>query len=243
MCVIAYFPKNSKEPKKEDLKAMWDRNPDGGGMMWIEKDGVHYSKGYFDFNEFYKDFLIIKRDYDFECAVHFRIATSGGINQEMCHPFPLTNEKSKLKALWGKTNCAVMHNGILPIDTPHKDLNDTCEFIINKMYPFYHKDHRFFLNLPKAKQNVFETTDLANNKLLLFDKNGVKTFGHWQKYKDYFVSNLYWSYYKPVRKSYSYNYNNYNNNNYNYDYDNTYYADNDNTYWDYLYRSAKDTEY
>lgn len=241
MCVIAYFPKKAKEPKRTDLKAMWSKNPDGAGMMWIEKDGVHYSKGYFDFEEFYKDFLIIKRDYNFECAVHFRIATSGGVNQEMCHPFPLTNDTKKLKALWGKTNCAIMHNGILPIDTPHKDLNDTCEFIINKMYPFYRKNHKFFFNLTKAKKDIFETNDLAHNKLLLFDKNGVKTFGSWNKYDDYYVSNLYWNYYKPAK--HNYNYKNYSNNYYNYDYDNIYYEDNDNSYWKYLFRNASESDY
>ena len=147
MCVIAYFSKNSKEASRDDLVYMWNSNPHGAGIMWIEKDGVHYSKGYFDFEEFYKHYLIIKRDYNFECAVHFRISTSGGINQEMCHPFPLTDNIERLKATYGKANCVIMHNGILPIDTPHKDLNDTCEFIINKLMPIYKKDKKFFLNL------------------------------------------------------------------------------------------------
>lgn len=201
MCVIAYIPKTAKEPKKSDLSAMWNKNPDGAGMMWIEKDGVHYSKGYFDFDEFYRDFLIIKRDYNFECAVHFRIATSGGINQAMCHPFPVTDKPQYLKKLWGKTNCAIMHNGILPIDTPHKDLNDTCEFIINNIYPYWKKDHKFFFNLPQNKKSIFEVNDLANNKLLMFSKDAVEMFGYWQKNDDYYVSNTYW---KPVK-----NYGNY----------------------------------
>ena len=202
MCVIAYFPKECKEPKKIDLKAMWDKNPDGAGMMWIERDGVHYSKGYFDFEEFYKDFLIIKRDYNFECAAHFRIATSGGVNQSMCHPFPVTDKPEYLKKIWGKTSCAIMHNGILPIDTPHKDLNDTCEFIINNIYPYWKEDHNFFFNLPKNKKSIFETNDLAGNKLLFFSKDHVETFGYWFENEDYYVSNTWW---KP-RKYNAYGY-------------------------------------
>ena len=193
MCVIAYFPKNSKEPSRNDLVYMWNSNPNGAGMMWIENDGVHYSKGYFDFDEFYKDFLIIKRDWNFECAVHFRIATSGGINQEMCHPFPLTSNTDKLKKLYGKANCVIMHNGILNIPTPHNDLNDTCEFIINKLVPAYSKDKSFFLHFTPAKRKIFESSDLnGSNKMLFFSLKGVEMFGNWQKYNDYYVSNTHW---------------------------------------------------
>jgi hypothetical protein len=56
---------------------MWDTNPNGAGIMWRDENGdVFFKKGYFDMFEFYRDYLVIKEDYNYECALHFRIATS-----------------------------------------------------------------------------------------------------------------------------------------------------------------------
>lgn len=199
MCVICYIPKEAKEPRKEDLMAMWNKNPHGCGIMWRTKDKVNFSKGYMDFSDFYKDFLIIKRDYNFECAVHFRIATSGGINKQMCHPFPLTNSEDKIKKEKGSSDVMIMHNGVISIN-PRKGLNDTCEYIIDELYPIYKGDNRFFLHLPTEMES--EIVDrIGYSKLLFFSKEGVKMIGDWKKFNDCYCSNLYFD--TPSYSTYS----------------------------------------
>ena len=188
MCVICYIPKEAKEPRKEDLLSMWDKNPHGGGIMWRTKHGINFSKGYMDFNSFYKDFLIIKRDYNYECAVHFRIATSGGINQQMCHPFPMTNSDVAIKKISGKADTMIMHNGIISIN-PRKGLNDTCEYIIDELYPSYKEDKRFFLHLEDVEEREI-INRIGYSKLLFFSKEGIKMIGDWKKFHDCYCSNL-----------------------------------------------------
>lgn len=188
MCVICYIPKEAKEPKKEDLLAMWNKNSHGAGIMWRTENQVNFSKGYMDFNNFYRDFLIIKRDYNFECAVHFRIATSGGINKQMCHPFPITNSETKIKIERGSSDVMIMHNGIISI-SPRKGLNDTCEYIIDELYPIYKKDKRFFLHLKESDESKIQNR-IGYSKLLFFSKEGIKMIGDWKKFHDCYCSNL-----------------------------------------------------
>lgn len=191
MCVIMYIPKESKEPTKDVLLKMWNKNPHGAGIMWLQENSekVLFSKGYMNFNDFYRHFLVIKRDYNFECAIHFRIATSGGINARMCHPFVMTDNVKEIGKTHGSADVMIMHNGIINI--PNRPfLNDTCEYIIRNLYPEYKNDKRFFLHLSK-KDEIMICNDIGYSKLLFFSKEGVKMIGDWKKFENCYVSNLY----------------------------------------------------
>lgn len=213
MCVIAYLPKEARSLSKEELMAMWDKNPHGAGIMWLDDTSkVKFSKGYMDFNSFYRDYLIVKEDYNYECAVHFRIATSGGINQQMCHPFVMTGDEELIKKINGKSDVCVMHNGIIDIDN-RPTLNDTCEYIIRILYPEYEEDNRFFLHLTQRREMLIQN-DIGYSKLLFFSKEGVKMIGDWKFKNGVYFSNLYWDTYKPTYKYFR--------NNYNDDYENFY---------------------
>lgn len=188
MCVIAYIPKEAKEINRDILEKMWSCNPHGAGIMWLNNNHqVGFSKGYFYFEDFYRDYLIIKRDYNYECAIHFRIATSGGISRTMCHPFALTNSIPKIMNTSGASDVLVMHNGIIKIDTA-EHLNDTCMYIINKLYPRYKKNRRFFTD---KKQEEIIKNEIGYSKLCFLSSDGVKLIGNWSKYKDCYFSNLY----------------------------------------------------
>ena len=88
MCVILSGPADKIYPLMD--KAM-DANPHGNGLAWIDanKDGdifVNWRKGIKD--EDAKN--IVKRLGDTNIVFHARIATVGGINGLLSHPFPVS---------------------------------------------------------------------------------------------------------------------------------------------------------
>lgn len=193
MCVIAYIPKNSKGVEYKDFKNMWDTNPNGAGIMWRDENGdVFFKKGYFDMFEFYRDYLVIKEDYNYECALHFRIATSGNIDDKMCHPFIMTNKDDVITITKGKADTLVMHNGVINIPN-RPNFSDTAEYIIHNLYPMYRKDDRFFLHFTKRQKALVENEIGFGSKLLIFSKDGIEKIGRWFDYKDYSCSNLYFN--------------------------------------------------
>lgn len=197
MCVICYLPKKAEMPSEKILRSMWECNPDGGGIMWRQGKKVHFSKGYFDFETLYRDLLVVKKDYNFECAVHFRIATSGKINPAMCHPFIITNQEGKIVKTEGVTDCCIMHNGVINIDNrPY--FSDTAEYVMSCLYPQYKKDNSFFLHLTPIKEMLLYN-EINHSRMLFFGKKGVKMLGDWHKYKDFYCSNLRFTYYLEDR--------------------------------------------
>ena len=198
MCVICYVPKNTYLPKKDTIRAMWDKNHDGAGVMYkTENNEVFYKKGYFDFEMFYADLVEISKRAK-EMAIHCRIATSGGVNKEMCHPYPLTNEIGRLKSPFGN-KCdkpIIMHNGIININNIG-DLNDTCSYIIKKLVPRYKRTTAFMFD-----ETIVDhiQDEIGYSKLLIMSQYPTKMIGNWQKDDDgCYYSNLY---FKPYMHDY-----------------------------------------
>lgn len=202
MCVILFKPKNVNLPNKSTIKAMWEHNSDGAGFMWkdVSTNTVHYRKGYFDFEKFYSDVKSICTK-DMEFAIHCRIATSGGVNKGMCHPFPLLNNDLRLKSSHGDSDSypIMMHNGVIPT-TYVRDLSDTCSYIINSLVPRYKKDNLFFYN-PIMESKIEH--EIAWSKLLFFSpKADAKMIGDWKKMDGCYYSNLRFVPYKAPKRSY-----------------------------------------
>lgn len=116
----------------QTLKNCWDSNPDGAGFMYPEKGKVVIVKGLMTFDEFMTAYEPHKEK---QAALHFRIATHGGVNKENTHPFQVT------PAL------GMVHNGIISkvncdLD---KTMSDTWHFNekILKKFPFLWKDSSF----------------------------------------------------------------------------------------------------
>lgn len=196
MCVICYVPRGVRLPNKTTIQNMWNTNPHGAGVMYKTRNGdVYYKKGYFDFDSFYEDLLKIS-DRAVEIGIHCRIATSGGINKEMCHPFPLTDDIERLKSPFGN-KCdrpMIMHNGIISSQGKY-GLNDTCAYIIDKLLPRYKRTTAFMFDNGIIKRIQKE---IGSSKLLIMSKYPTKMIGYWQKDNDgCYYSNLYFKPYKP----------------------------------------------
>lgn len=106
MCVAIVA--ESKLPDHKTLIKCEDANPDGGGIAWLDEEShlVRWKKGLSatEIND-----LIEAKDIRPPCFIHFRIATAGGKDQSLCHPFPVTRRVST--ELEGTAARVLMHNG------------------------------------------------------------------------------------------------------------------------------------
>ena len=86
MCVIASQPAG-KTIKAGTLNQMWKRNPDGGGISWIEdgKVQVYKTMKLKDFKKKYKE--VCEQHGKHDILIHMRIATHGSVCLDNNHPF------------------------------------------------------------------------------------------------------------------------------------------------------------
>ena len=137
MCIIAVYDfKSGIRPTKQRVKNMMENNPDGVGIAYNNGKRVFMSKALANVEqvmEFFEGIPKGARDVVF----HARIATSGGISAEKCHPYPLTTDDDLLNAKQHLTKKAVVfHNGVLPVSI-EKGKNDTQTFIKQSLAPLY----------------------------------------------------------------------------------------------------------
>ncbi len=193
MCVAIYKPAGIETPSLDALKQCWDANPDGAGFA-LRTDGeysIEIHKGYMTWKSFvtaYKKYLV---DYSGDLLLHFRIATHGGISPGLTHPFSLTKDVKLLKHTNVRTNCALIHNGMLPIESDEG--SDTMEFC-RRLAPFHQ-------NIPAAL-NLIEGM-AGNNKIAVMTRDKVHLFGEWECIDGVYFSNLLWDwpdYNWPTRK-------------------------------------------
>lgn len=118
MCVIVAMPPGVR-PSKEILRNCYDNNPDGWGIMYNGpyngSPAVWTIKEHSSFDRFWEAFEEVPNDST--VGVHFRIRTHGPTNKDNCHPFEVNN------GLW------LMHNGVIPVETPNKSYSDTWHFV------------------------------------------------------------------------------------------------------------------
>lgn len=126
MCLIAHrtVPKGKKGGSNipnEVIDYNRQRNPDGFGLAWRDKTGLHHEK--FGPNQFhpFRDLLKdIDRQTGVEYAAHFRMATHGPACLDLSHPFSYRDPKAG--------DVLVFHNGIIDIDTKRGE-SDTSAFV------------------------------------------------------------------------------------------------------------------
>ena len=191
MCIIVYKPKNKKLPKKDILNNCFNNNNDGAGYMFSNNNKVIIKKGFDNFNKFYKSVLNDYKKYDLKnknLVLHFRIGTSGGINQQKTHPFAISDNISLLNKIYLKSDYGLVHNGILYDYVENKfNLSDTQNFVKTFIYPLL-KLANYDLKNHFIKKLI--TKELEHDKMIILDKkDNVYMFGDFIKDKDIYYSN------------------------------------------------------
>lgn len=196
MCVIVYKPINQNQPTKETLKKCFDTNPHGAGYMLPHNDKVIIRKGFMTFNDFYTDYLdfITRNKIDIvktPIVYHFRITTQGGVQKELCHPYPITDNYEDMRRLAYESDIALAHNGVIQLTSSWgRDLkyNDTMTFI--KDYANLIIDKDIYFGSKKNKCTLLEKL-IGSSKLAIMNKLGyVKLIGDFKKSHGIYYSNL-----------------------------------------------------
>lgn len=197
MCVAIYKPKGVEFPSWKRLKECWDVNPDGAGFMFADGNDVNIYKGFMTWKDFKKALKPYKssevaREQAF--AIHFRIATQGGVNAEMCHPFPLSSSVAELKKTHTRARIGVVHNGIIPLTSSVKksSLSDTALFIKDYMTLLI-KSPYYYQASEKAKILTM-IEELIQSKMCVLSADGhSELIGYgWEAVDGVWYSNLYW---------------------------------------------------
>lgn len=189
MCVIAYKPMNTAFMPESVLRECFKNNPDGAGFMFAHNGKVHIRKGYMDFDSFMNALTEVRTKYGDKIpyVMHFRISTQAGVNQQCCHPYPLSANMNDLKQLSTSADIGIAHNGIISLtsDSKVKDYNDTMKFITDYV-SWIIEDVNWWKNKNKAKA----LEKLCGSKLAILGKdNHVELVGDFIKDKGCYYSN------------------------------------------------------
>ena len=193
MCVIIVKPYGVSLPS-DIIRRCWYKNPDGAGIAYADENSVQIEKGFMQLKEFENYLSAIDLD-EKSAIIHFRISTSGGINPEMTHPFPLTDSLPLLKATSIQTPIAIVHNGIIPI-YPERGLSDTATYISQILVPRYKKKPDFY----DDENNRLKILDEINSKMVILNKDYFYMIGDFTEYKNLYFSNMFWQNYSNKRK-------------------------------------------
>ena len=196
MCVIAVSRAGVKQPTSEQLRCMFDRNPDGAGYMYARDGKVYIHKGFMDYSDFLRAVRAEKFTEADPVVYHFRISTQAGVNPEMTHPFPLTKKRALCEKLDVISDFGIAHNGIIRMtsDSGEKRFSDTVIFITDYMTRLIRK--RADLTDPAV---ITMIDHLTNSRWAIMDGTGnIVTVGRFKNEDDILFSN---ESYKPICKT------------------------------------------
>lgn len=179
MCVIVGMPA-TKRLDKEELLNCYNKNPDGWGAMWVENGKLNHFKGIGHFSKFWAEYKDVPEDVN--CALHFRIKTSGKIDQSNSHPFQVLDKTKHGRDLF------FMHNGMIDIERPNEDMSDTWHYSkylgdLLSMHPDVAFDESFLSMVGK---------ETIGSRLLLMDDMGnwhITSKSAWHHEKGCVLSN------------------------------------------------------
>ncbi len=182
MCVIIYLPKE-KAVTNADLRRCHKANPDSVGYMFTS-EGKLQIKRFLTFRPFLQELRLDLKQYgrtsDF--AIHFRIATSGKVDIDNCHPF-------KINADHG-----FVHNGVIS-GWGTGVCSDTNEFRTKILSPLA-KANPKFMDCASTEELVRGYVG-TYNKMVFMRKDGEAWIlnanqGTWDR--GVWFSNTYWRY-------------------------------------------------
>ena len=92
MCIICVSKSGVRQPGGTTIRAMFLRNPHGAGYMVARGGRVQIHKGFMDLGDYLRAIRTEHFTASDSVVYHFRISTQAGVNPEMTHPFPLSNQ-------------------------------------------------------------------------------------------------------------------------------------------------------
>lgn len=169
MCIAIAKYKGIDLPSKEILKQCWENNPDGAGFMYNDGEYVIIHKGFMKFKSLYKFLKRVDEQVnlkDKDLVIHFRIATSGKVDQACTHPFPVTHNIEDMRKISTRCKYGFAHNGIIS-GYGTKEYSDTMHYIANVISNIRDLDNSEDLLHALATENSSRFAVLTHDNLLL----------------------------------------------------------------------------
>ena len=188
MCIICVSPQGVRQPDTQTIRTMFLRNPHGAGYMYARNGRVHIRKGFMNLTALSNALKAEKFTDNDPVVYHFRISTQAGINPQMTHPFPLSNQAEHMKALDVDCRCGIAHNGIIDITTDprNREYSDTAIFITDYLTRIIRRPSD--LKDERRLELIFR---LAQSKFAIMDGRGyIATVGRFVNEDGLLYSNL-----------------------------------------------------
>lgn len=172
MCILIYKPKG-RIVELAMLEYCIRHNSHGVGYMFPSSGKLRIMKGLWSFHGFMAMWKKLKRQEDIPVVLHFRLATSGPIDFQNCHPHRISKD------------LAFAHNGTLscvPVDRGQN--SDTIEFrnqYLQGLQGDSLGDDNLFANISKAigENNKFVFMNGEGKVAICNEDQGVWDNGLW----------------------------------------------------------------
>ena len=188
MCIIAVSRPGVKQPNISTVRTMFQNNPHGAGYMYARDGKVIIHKGFMDAESFVSAIKSEHFTAKDSVVYHFRISTQAGVNPEMTHPFPLSNQRRHMRELDISCSCGIAHNGIIRLTSAPWETrySDTAIFITDYMSRLLKKPSDL------RNQDVLDRIyTLARSKFAILDGSGyVATVGEFFEEDGILYSNM-----------------------------------------------------
>jgi hypothetical protein len=116
MCLIIAKTRGEAEIPKKYIELAAQNNPDGFGIVGKDRKGDIFLSRTLDMGECL-DLIRVYEKEEMDFLAHFRWATHGKVDETNTHPFQLHGLNY------------IVHNGVVTIPTPNKDLSDTWHLV------------------------------------------------------------------------------------------------------------------
>lgn len=189
MCIIIAKKSGLPAPSESILQTCFENNPDGAGFA-LHRPGryaVQIKKGFMDFESLWTALQKVNITEADTVVYHFRIATSGQINQGCCHPFPISRKARDLFRLELECRQAFIHNGI--IGRGEKNYSDTQLYVLHNLTRYR--------SIKKSIKRIAQETKGSRTAILL-GNGALYPTGTWIEDGGYHYSN---NTYKPLYRA------------------------------------------
>ena len=175
MCQLFSCPRGV--PSRDVLWEANRANPHGIGFAWVEDGRVNWSKGYGE--DRFAEAVELFEAKSFPKAIHFRLATHGGREMDMTHPFNIT--KLSKPTLQGRSQSVLFHNGVW---TDYDDLliqGLMSGGLPKRILDWEMSDSRAMAVLAgNFGERVLDLLNLTGEKVLVLRGDGESLrYGHW----------------------------------------------------------------
>ncbi len=185
MCQIL-FSKEANPPREAIFDAN-TMNKDGFGFAWVEGGNVRWDKGY-ESGELNAALMDRYLALPFPKAIHFRLATHGGVIPELTHPFPI--KRGVPHDLAGTAKAVLFHNGIWH-DYDDRLREGILAGVLNpNILQGGMSDSRAMAVLAQRfGEDFLDLLSLGSNKVLVLRSDTWYTYGQWSEKDGWSASN------------------------------------------------------